>query len=189
MEDAAERMQFRLAGRRVLRNRNDPDAHAARVHAACRLRGTEPLQGALADMAYAAADNPSRLSQLLQQADIRQRLLPGVLDSFTRQTRHGALPRVTPLATRYSILAMPSLDVPPRAILCGADDSRRAAAEALPALLRGDTAVEEAFLTHCEGAGDTLAFMLARSAMIKARRELSPRWRTVSETLQRGPGS
>ncbi|MBK9496609.1 MAG: hypothetical protein IPO08_19320 [Xanthomonadales bacterium] len=189
MEDMAERMEFRQSGRRVLRNRSDPDAHEARVQFACRLRGTEPLQGALADMAHAAAGDPSRLTRLLPLPDIRQRLLPGVLDAFARQISSGPLPRVTALATRYSILAMPSLDVPARAILCGADDSRRAAAEALPALLNGNAAVEEAFLAHCEGAGDTLAFMLARSAMIKARRELSPRWREVSETLQRGPGS
>ena len=40
--------------------------------------------------------------------------------------------------------------------------------KAWPALLAGDTAAEQAFLTHCEGAGDSLAFMLASRALSRA---------------------
>lgn len=185
MEQVAERTRFRQAGRSVLRNGGDLDAHEARVLVACRLQGAEPVQGALADMAHAGTSDLQRVSQLLQHPEVRQRLSPGVLAAFSSQLQTGPLPRVSALATRYSVLAMPSLDVPPRAILCGVDDSRRAAAAALPGLLAGDALIEAAFLDHCEGACDTLAFMLARSALVKARHVLSPRWREVSETLQR----
>ena len=84
------------------------------------------------------------------------------------------------------MLVAPSLDVPRRAILCSVDDSRRIAAEAVPALLAGDTQAEQDFLAHCEGAGDSLAFMLARRALTRAGRTLSPQWEAVSLALQDG---
>jgi len=190
MEDVARRTRFRQAGRRVLRNHGDLDAHEARVLIACELDGAEPVQGALADMAHAGAPDERRFSSLLQRPEVGARLSAGIIEAFEEEVRMGLpLPRVSRLATRYSILAMPSLDVPTRAIRCGVDDSRRAATAAIPALLAGDAAAEAAFLDHCEGALDTLAFMLARSALIKARRELSPRWRTVSDALQQGAGA
>lgn len=185
MEDMAQRARFRQAGRRVLRNPSDPDAHEARVRVACALDGSEPLQGALADAAYAGVLAAQPFSELLCSPEVRSRLSSNVLDVFAKPV-DGPQERVTRLATRYSVLAAPSLDVPVRSIRCGIDDSRRAAAEVIPALLDGDAEVEAVFLAHCEGALDVLAFMLARSAMIKNRRELSPRWRYVSEVLQRG---
>ncbi len=190
MEDLAPRVRFRQAGRRVLRDHSELDAHEARVLIACELGGAEPVQGALADMAHAGAPDRRRLSGLLQRPEVRERLSGDIIEAFEEEMRMGLpLPQVTRLATRHSIVAMPSLDVPARAIRCGVDDSRRVAAEAIPALLAGDAAAEAAFLDHCEGALDTLAFMLARRALIKARRELSPRWRAASEVLQQGAGS
>ena len=65
-------------------------------------------------------------------------------------------------------------------------DSRDIAARAVRAMLAGDSAAEDEFLTHCEGAGDTLAFMLARRELSRATRELSSRWDDVASVLQRG---
>lgn len=180
------RERFRLHGRDVLHAPADRARHEARAAAACALPGAEPLQGALADMLHACAPDPAPAVGLLRRPPIAGRLAPFVAREFLRLADRGErLPRATPLATRYSVLAMPSLDVPRRAMLCGVDDSRRAAEQAVAALLQGVDAAEAAFLDHCEGAGDSLAFMLARRALMRAGRPLSARWDSVSALLQK----
>ena len=178
------RALFRQTGRRVLRAPADPAAHTRRVHAACALEGSEPVQGALADMLSACAPDAG-LEAVLRAPEVSARLAPFVLQSFVAQVRAARrLDRVTALATRWCVLAVPSLDVPPRALLCGVDDSRAIAADALGPMLAGDEAMERAFLDHCVGAGDALAFMLARRAMLREGHELSERWQAVMGILQ-----
>ena len=178
------REQFRQAGRRVLRAPADRAAHGSRVQAACALGGSEPVQGALADMLSACAPDAG-LEAVLRAPEVSARLAPFVMQAFLAQVRAARrLDRVTALATRWSVLAVPSLDVPSRALLCGVDDSRAIAADALTPLLAGDEAMERAFLEHCVGAGDALAFMLTRRAMLREGRALSERWGAVMEHLQ-----
>lgn len=184
---SSAREQYRQAGRGVLRAPGNWVAHEAHVHAASALAGMEPLQGAIVDLLYACEPAPGRMEQLLQRPAIAQRLTPFVARTFALLAQHGRrLPRVTPLATRYCVLATPSLDVPSRALLCGVDDSREIAKAAIPFLMLGDTGVEEAFLGHCEGARDTLAFMLARRALTREGLVLSDRWNEVALTLEKG---
>lgn len=188
--ESCARARFRLAGRQVLRAPDQPAAHLARVRAACELPGAEPLQGALADLWHACPPAPDAGAALLALPALQGRLAPPVARAFAAQAASGQpLPRVGRLATRWSVLAVPSLDVPPRALLCGVDDSRALAAAAVPALLAGDAAAEAAFLAHCEGAGDSLAFMLARRALQRAGRPLPPRWAEVSLVLQQATGA
>ncbi len=181
------REQFRQAGRRVLRAPGDFSLHQQRVEAALALEGAEPLQGALADGLHGCEPDAPRFQAVLARADIQPRLPPFVMQGFRAQVASGRkLPAASPWATRWSVLVAPSLDVPRRAILCSVDDSRRIAAEAVPALLAGDAQAEQDFLAHCEGAGDSLAFMLARRALTRAGRTLSPQWEAVSLALQDG---
>ena len=127
------------------------------------------------------------LARLLRRPQVAERLAPFVARDFLALAeRRERLLRVSPLATRFSVLTMPSLDVPQRALLVGVDDSRELAAQAIPALLAGDDEAEAAFLHHCERAGDSLAFMLASRALTRAGRPLSRRWSEVSMVLQRG---
>lgn len=179
------RERFRLAGRQVLRTPGDRMAHEARVQLACKLEGAEPLQGALADLLCACPPDVARSISLLQRPEVSERLSPFVSRGLGAQVSSGQrLARVSPWATRYSVLAMPSLDVPQRAILCAVDDSRVIATQVVAAMLRGDMDAETAFLSHCEGAGDTLAFMLARRMLTRKGHALSPRWEEVSLALQ-----
>lgn len=176
---------FRQAGRRVLRTPTDWLVHHSRVRAACALEGSEPVQGALADM-LSACDPDPMLAIELSDRDVSRRLAPFVLKAFEEQVHsEQRLDRVTPLATRWCVLAMPSLDVPRRALLCGVDDSRAIAAHAVGPMLGGDEVVERAFLAHCVGAGDTLALMLARRIMLRNRRELSESWHQAMMHLQK----
>ncbi len=181
------RAQFRQAGRRVLRAPGDFSLHQQRVEAALALEGAEPLQGALADCLHGCEPDAARFQALLARNELQPRLPPFVTQALQAQAASGRkLPAASPWATRWSVLVAPSLDVPRRAILCGVDDSRRIAAEALPALLAGDTEAEQEFLAHCEGAGDSLAFMLVRRALTREGRALSPQWEAVSLALQKG---
>ncbi|MDO5625979.1 MAG: hypothetical protein Q4G71_14985 [Pseudomonadota bacterium] len=179
------RERFRQHGRQVLRVPADAAAHEARVMAACALPGTEPVQGALADMLHACQPDAAftqLMQRLLRRPAVAERLAPFVVRAFAALADRGQrLPRVTPLATRFCVLAMPSLDVPRRALLVGVDDAR-----AIAALLAGDAAAEDAFLAHCEGAGDALAFMLVRRALAREGRALPARWDAVSAVLQNG---
>ena len=185
--ELSPRVRFRQAGRDVLLVPADRKLHEVRVMAACGLDGAEPLQGALADLMFSCLPEGEPSARLLRRPQVAQRLAPFVTRQFLALAQQRQrLPRVSTLATRFSILAMPSLDVPRRALLCGVDDSRAIAAQAIPALLAGDAQAEEAFLTHCEGAGDSLAFMLASRALSRADRPLSARWREVSMVLQQG---
>ena len=181
------RERFRQAGRDVLLVPGDRKLHEVRVMAACALDGAEPVQGALADLMHGCLPEAEPTTRLLRRPSVAERLAPFVARQFLQlSAERQRLPRVSTLATRFSVLTMPSLDVPRRALLVSVDDSRELAAQAIPALLAGDDEAEAAFLTHCEGAGDSLAFMLASRALSRAGRPLSPRWSEVSMVLQRG---
>lgn len=179
------RERFRQHGRHVLRVPDDAAVHEARAMLACELPGAEPLQGTLADMLHACPPNAEHVRRLLRRPAVAQRLAPFVARALLQTADSGQrLPRVTPLATRYSVLVMPSLDVPRRALLVGVDDSRSIAARAAAALLADQPGVEDEFLAHCEGAGDSLAFMLVRRALAREGKVLSERWAQVAQTLQ-----
>ena len=187
------RLAFRAAGRRVLRTPQDGAAHAARLQAACALAGAEAAQGALADWLYACPDQGRAQTEALQQAAVQRSLGAVVwrqlLRHVARQLRQPqaqTLPRVHVLATRWSVLLQPSSDVPQRALLCGADDSQVVATAAVAAVLAGGVEQETAFLAHCVGAQDSLAFMLARRRLQRAGFALSPAWQEAMQALQQG---
>ncbi len=183
--DLSARERFRQLGRQVLVAPGERVRHETRIVAACNLPGTEPLQGALADLLYACEPDATANAQLLSRPEIAQRLLSYVLHAFQVLVHQGQrLPKATPLATRHSILATPSLDVPRRALLVSVDDSREIAARAVAAVQVGDTVAEDEFLRHCLGARDTLAFMLARRALMREGRVLGQCWEDAVQVLQ-----
>lgn len=168
----------------MLQAPHDRRRHLPRIEAAAALAGSEPVQGALADMLSACAPDPDGDGPLLQRLAQSGRIPAHAADALLEHVRQGRrLPRVTVLATRYSVLATPSLDVPVRALLCGSDDSRRIAAEAVSRLPRGDAEFEEAFLSHCEETHDTVALLLAWSRLRRSGFHFSERWQSVIDGL------
>jgi mono/diheme cytochrome c family protein len=105
---------------------------------------------------------------------------------FDSQILAPALPRVSPLATRWSVLAMPSADISTRARRCSADDSRSLAKIAVQAVADSDQQAQQIFLHHCLTCHDNLAFMLARREILKLAKQLPPGWEAVSLQLERG---
>ena len=180
-----DRARFRLASRRVLQAPGDPALHCQRARYACALPGAEPLQAALVDMLVGCDPDPARFAGLLHDTQAATRLPRFVIDTLQSQVETGRrLPSVHRLATRWCVLASPSLDVPERARLCNADDSRSIATAALPALMANDEEAERQFLAHCVGARDTLAFFMAWRDLQRVRKSLSARWDEVADLLQ-----
>lgn len=198
--DAAARIELRRHTRQVLRQPASVAAHLARLDAALALPGAEPVQGALADLLMGLGATHSAVVRAAVQL-AAPRLAEPVCRAFEHRARrtddpvlahrHGTapeqLPRVTPLATRWSVLAIPSADVTTRARRVSADDSRALAAAVAPALGATDAAAiaaQEAFLHHCTTCRDALAYMLASRAARKAGVELSAAWQAVGAALE-----
>lgn len=182
------RHAFRAAARAVVRDPGNTTHHLARLAAALQLPGAEPVQGALADLFRGVGPEGVAVRRAaLQMA--APRLAEHIRRSFYNRVAAPVLPAVTPLATRWSVVAIPSADVSTRARRVSADDSRVLADGVLTALREGDMPAQEAFLHHCVTCQDTLAFMLARRAAHKASLPLSDAWDAVSTALEQGRGT
>jgi hypothetical protein len=179
------RRAVRRGARLLVRIPSDAAAHLARLHAASDLPGTEPVQGVLADLFTAlGADHSALKAQALEL--VRSRLSAHIAAWFDSQIHAPALPRISPLATRWSVLAMPSADISTRARRCSADDSRALAKRVVQALSDADEQAQQLFLHHCLTCHDNLAFMLARREVLKSVKQLPPGWDAVSLLLERG---
>ena len=102
------------------------------------------------------------------------RLNPHVAKAFGRHTQGHALPRITSLATRWSVWAQPSAEVPARVRRASPDDSHRLARQVVEALYDGEPTdaarIEQDFLDHCISCQDKLAFMLATRDLRRAEK-------------------
>ena len=179
----ATRGTLRALGRTILQHPGHAQALQARLAAALELAETEPVQGALADIFVSFDQHGADLKQQAL-ATAWPRLPRHVARWFAAQVHAPALALRSPLATRWSVVARTTADIATRARRCSADDSRQLARQALQALDTGDTATQQAFLHHCVICHDTLAFMLARQALLKTRPTLPPDWEDVSAQLQ-----
>lgn len=166
-----------------MRNSQDIALHRERLNLALHIAGCEPVQGALADLFFACreAGEEDRRTALEAASD---RLSPFARRWFAPYVHAPVFSSCSPLATRWSVLVGSSLDVPRRVLRCSTDDSRQLVGDALDAWQRGDEAAQTAFLEHCCICRDTLAFLLARRAILRERGELPPNWRAVSLMLQ-----
>lgn len=178
-----ERLAVRLHARRLMRDPADVSAHFARLHASLQLPGSEPVQGALADLFVAFDAGGESLKRTALQMS-RDRLAVHVTRWFDAQAGQGRLSRITPLATRWSVLARPSTDISTRARRCSGDDSRALAEQVIRAVESGDAQGQQEFLHHCVTCHDNLAFMLARRSMLRLGAPLPPDWEAVSLQLE-----
>jgi len=179
-------VHFRKSGRELLKSPDSTTRHLKRLQAALHMEGREPLQGALSDAWHACEDGPAVVADFLTDRTAEARLGQRLAQTVRRAALGGQpLARVNPLATRWSILTIPSLGSRVRSWLCSPDDSRAIAAEVLGPILAGDTATEQLFLAHCTGAGDVLAFMLVRQRLKHAGHRFSQRWRKTFSAMQR----
>jgi len=181
------RRQFRARTCAVARTPEDAGAHLARLQAAVQLGGEEPVQGCLADLFVAVPGEDTGVRQAALQL-AASRLPDYVREAFARHAHGHLLPGITPLATRWSVIAQPSANVAARVRRGGADHSRRLAAQVVEALLEGDplhaSRVERDFLDHCLSCQDKLAFMLASRDLRRHELAVGDRWEQVAATLE-----
>ncbi len=179
----SSRLAMRRQARRLMFNPLDVSAHWERLQAALELPGNEPVQGALADIfvALGSADVAFKRKALHK---VKTRLAAHVVRWFDAQTDQGSLPRITPLATRWSVLARPSADISTRARRCGPDDSRALAEQVVRAVQGVDAQAQLEFLHHCVTCHDNLAFMLARRVLLRGGAVLPSDWEAVSLQLE-----
>ena len=110
-------------------------------------------------------------------------------EAFARHARGHALSVTTPLATRWSVFAQPSANVPARVRRTSPDHSRRMAQQVVEALLDGDPMqaprIENDFLDHCISCQDKLAFMVASRDLRRHEVAVGDRWSQVAAWLER----
>lgn len=174
---------MRRHARGLKRDASHINTHLARLHAALELPGSEPVQGALADV-FVAFDRTQPVLKRAALELVRHRLADHVARWFASQVDAPALAKITPLATRWSVLASPSADISTRARRCSVDDSRLLAAQVITAHEQGDQEAQQAFFHHCVTCHDNLAFMLARRALLRTGLTLPPDWNQVSLQLE-----
>ena len=183
----AARRELRTRTIAAVRNPHDAAVHLARLQAALQLDDAEPVQGVLADLFATLPGDETAMRQVaLQLANAR--LHPYVADAFARHARGHALPGITPLATRWSVFAQPSADVPARVRRASPDHSRRMAAQVVEALLEGEpmaaSKIESDFLDHSLSCQDKLAFMLASRDLRRHAIAVGDRWEQVAAWLE-----
>lgn len=183
MEVQLSRQHVRRQARILKRDSRNTSAHLARLYATLELSGSEPVQGALADIFVAFDQTQSTLKRASLELAI-DRLAVHVVRWFESQIDAPALSKITPLATRWSVLATPSADISTRARRCSADDSRLLATQVITAFEQGDQDAQQEFLHHCVTCHDNLAFMLARRAILRTGLTLPHDWNQVSQQLE-----
>jgi hypothetical protein len=182
------RLALRRYARQLRQNPTSVPAHLARLNASLELPGTEPVQGALADLFVSFDAAEASLKRMALQL-VGQRLPAHTARWFEAQVTQARLPKVSPLATRWSVLARTSADISTRARRCSPDDSRALAAQVVRAVNEQDVPTQQAFLHHCVTCHDNLAFMLARRALLQVAASLPAGWDTVSRQLEQPQGA
>jgi hypothetical protein len=177
------RLALRRYARQLLHNPTSVPVHLARLNAALKLPGTEPAQGALADLFVSFDAIDASLKRMALQLVV-ERLPAHTARWFEAHVAQARLAQVSPLATRWSVLARPSADISTRARRSSPDDSRALAAEVVRAVSEQDVPVQQAFLHHCVTCHDNLAFMLARRALLQTGASLPTGWEIVSRQLE-----
>ena len=164
---------------------HDEAAHLARLQSCLALDGVEPVQGALADVFVSFGPEGAALKRRAL-ALAAPRLHEWLLGRFERWVHAPALPRITPLATRWSVIAVPSADMSTRARRCSPDVSRAVAEQALAAWQANDLDGMDHFFHHCLTCRDRLAFMLVRRALYQRQASLPDGWAAVETELLQG---
>lgn len=161
------RQQFRYYSRRVFEQPTSRYDHEQRIAIAKTFYEHEPVQGALADFIYAYwYDLSIEYSNLFK--DIEHRLSPQVKQAFQRYlNKQDYLLNISELATRWSVLVTPSMDVAEHRLIVDRDESMRVAEKVSQQLLLARAEnnlqvieqLETDFFIHCQMCKDRRAFL------------------------------
>lgn len=187
------RQQFRYYSRRVVEKPTSKYDHEQRISVAETFYEDEPLQGALADFFYACWYNLSDENFSLLY-EVKDRLSPEVFEKFQRclEKKEYVQP-ISELATRWSVLVSPSIDVPMHRLRIGRDDSMRIAKQISQQLLEAQEQqneelveqIEADFITHCLACLDRVAFLTVWIKLSNRGWKFTPRWLECHNVLEK----
>lgn len=188
------RRQFRYYTRCVAQSPSEVHYHQKRLQIASRFDESEPLQGALADYFFAHWYNLAGEGRLTAE-EYSAKLPTHIAEQFLAYINSGEyLPIITTLATRYSVLTVPSMNVPKHKMYVGKDDAKRIAdtlkATLMEAKESGDKekikTAEDEYLAHCLACQDKMGFMMTWFALAKAGWVFDEKWESCKATLTSG---
>lgn len=184
--------QFRQLSRHIAKMPNDARLHHERIDVAMQFYESDPVQGALADYFFGCWYDVAFEGRAILDK-VADKLRAGVYDDFAEcVNRQGFVMRSSQLATEWSVLLTPSLQVPVHRQRTNRDHSFYVADRVIEQLLLArqnhDVAqilhLEEEFFLHCLACGDKIAFMKVWFWLNKQNWVLDARWQRCRESLE-----
>lgn len=188
----AVRERYRRASRRVLNAPTTTSYHRERIRIALNFFETEPLQGALADYFFGCwYDMPFSGQAILEE--VKERLPAPIYQAFFKCThKKDYIWSISPLATRWSVLVTPSLDVPSHKLRTSSDTAWYVSDNVVATLLKARnennptlSQTEDDFLEHCVACTDRMAFMMVWFRLNKENWLFDERWLNCRKTLEK----
>lgn len=192
-DKAKARKLFRYHSRRVLERPQSTYDHEQRIALAKTFDENEPLQGALADYIFT-----HWYELAIQEQDIfdgiEHRLTSDSIQKFRScLSKNGYIQPISDLATRWSVLLMPSSDVPLHKLVMNREDSLQLAQhmsqQLLDARVQKNTELieqlESEFLSHCMACMDRIAFLAVWMKLSNQDWKFTAKWHDCHDTLNR----
>lgn len=188
----AYRKQFRYYTRLVYTHRTNAYYHKKRISIAMKLEQSEPLQGALADYFFGCWHEVAKDGALLL-SELSEHLPTHILQEFHTFVATGVyLPAISALATRFSVLVSPSMNVPKYKLYMNKDDAKLLSQKTSQAILLAKQnnneaellEIEESYFHHCMACHDRMGFMMTWFALAKEGFEFDQRWLGYRQKLE-----
>lgn len=185
------REQYRRMSRRILGSPTIANYHKERIRTAMSFFESEPLQGALADYFFGCwYDVPYQGQAILD--DAKDRLSAPIYQAFLNCVqKKDYIWDISSLATRWSVLVTPSLNVPTHKLRTSSDHAWHMADSIIASLLKAKeeqnpllTHLEDDFLEHCIACADRMAFMVVWFRLNKADWIFDERWKNCRKLLE-----
>lgn len=191
----SEKHQFRYYSREVLKRPTELMLHEQRLRLARKFPQNEPLQGALADLFYGCwYDMPLQGEAIL--ATVADRLPLPTRNHFRDCIeKNSYVQRISEVATRWSVLVTPSLNVASHSLRVSSDDARQIAADFGARLIKAKanndkqqlTQIEDDFLGHCLACVDRIGFSLVWFRLARNGWVFDERWVACQRQLEQMP--
>lgn len=187
-----QRRQFRYYSRCVRQFPTSAYYHKKRLEVAMGFDEGEPLQGALADYFFACWYELAREGVSLLEL-FAGKLPTHVMDSFLAYVNQGQyMPTISPLATRFSVLISPSMNVPAHRLYINKEDAQKISQDLVMALMDARSAndtdrlaqVQKDYLSHCLVCQDRMGFMMTWFALSKVGFEFDEAWQACKVRLE-----
>ncbi len=186
------RRKFRYYSRMIYKNPTFSDCHKKRILLALQFEQNDILIGALADYFFGCWYEIAKdgYQTLFMAADKLPRHTMSAFEDFINQGSY--MTQISTLATRFSVLVTPSMDVPTHQMYVGKDEARQVAdvfKDAFSvAFYDGDelkvTQIESEFFAHCMACRDTMSFMMAWFAISKMGYPMHEGWQACKLVLE-----